>query len=85
MEASVVNSVLSIAGFTTGVLLGIFILGLRKARVSESAALFGLTFGIIITGFAAFGTSLAWPWYAIVASGSTVFAGLAADRLLPGR
>lgn len=83
VATSVVNSVLSIAGFTTGIILGIFLLGLCKARVSEQAALVGVSVGILLTGFAAFGTSLAWPWYALVASGSTLLAGLGANRLVP--
>jgi len=83
LKASIVSSVLGIAAFTTGIVLGVFFLGMFTRRVGQRAALAGL-----VTGFAAmtaifFATSLAWPWYALVGSLLTAGAGLAASCVWP--
>jgi solute:Na+ symporter, SSS family len=46
-DESVVKKVLAVAGFTTGLLLGLFILGSMKRPVSSFAAIFGLIAGFI--------------------------------------
>jgi len=84
LQDNVVNNALAIASFVTGILLGLFLLGILTCRVGQSAALVGMLAGILAVSFAKFGTPLAWPWYALVGS-STVFAvGLAASYLVPG-
>jgi len=66
-------------------LLGLFLLGILTSRVGQSAALVGVLAGLSAVTFANFGTSLAFPWFALVGS-STVFAvGLAASRFFPAR
>lgn len=80
LDEAVVNSVLSIAGFTTGIVLGVFLLGILTVHVEQNAALVGLVVGTIVVSWVAFGTSIAWPWYALIGSGSTFVAGLAAAR-----
>jgi len=82
---SVVNGVLAIAGFTTGIILGVFFLGIGFPRVGERAALVGLVVGLAITTAAAFATTLAWPWFALVGSGSTVLAGWLASIKWPAQ
>ncbi|HEY6564719.1 MAG TPA: hypothetical protein VIY86_09505, partial [Pirellulaceae bacterium] len=94
-ERSVLDQVLAIAGFTSGVILGVFVLGLwgepgtptnsgatrprdgrpERMRISEPAALVGLAGGLLITATILFTTSLAWPWYSLVAAGSTIVCG----------
>ena len=84
LQDSVVNNALAIASFATGILLGLFLLGILTRRVGQRDALIGMVAGISAVSFAKFGTALAWPWYALVGS-STVFAvGLAASRFLAG-
>ena len=79
------NNALAIAGLVSGILLGLFLLGILTRRVGQSAALVGVLAGLSAVTFAKFGTSLAFPWFALVGS-STVFAvGLAASRFLPAR
>jgi hypothetical protein len=79
----VVSNALAIASFTTGILLGLFLLGILTRRVGQPAALAGLAAGVAAVTYAKFGTPLAWPWFALVGS-STVFAvGLAASLVLP--
>jgi SSS family transporter len=82
LRENVVVNALAVASFTTGIVLGLFLLGIFT-RVGQRAALTGLIAGVAAVSFAKFGTPLAWPWYAMVGS-STVFAvGLVAGRLFP--
>ena len=85
LSRTVVESVLTIAGFTTGITLGIFFLGIFTTRVGQEAALAGLTLGLLTIGAVAFGTRLAWPWYTLVGSLSTFGFGLVASLVLPSR
>jgi SSS family transporter len=85
LTASVVNSVLGIAAFTTGAVLGVFFLGMYAPRAGQRAALAGLVAGLAVMTAVFFGTSLAWPWFALVGSAATVAAGLAASLLWPRR
>lgn len=79
---SVVNSVLGVAAFTTGIVLGVFFLGIFTARVNQRAALVGLVVGLGFMSWIFFGTSLAWPWYALVGSAVTFGTGLMASYLI---
>ena len=80
LKASIVASVLGIAAFTTGIVLGVFFLG-RFTRVGQRAALAGLVVGLAAMTWIYFATSLAWPWYALVGALITVGAGLAASAV----
>jgi solute:Na+ symporter, SSS family len=76
-ERSVVDRVLGVAGFTTGMILGVFVLGSLRRPVSSRAALIGM-----VAGFCAVGavwlpstwdeTIVAWPWYAPIGTLTTV-------------
>ncbi len=68
LSQTVVESVLTIAGFTTGIILGVFFLGIFTRRVGQRAALAGLLLGLATITAVAFGTRLAWPWYTLVGS-----------------
>jgi solute:Na+ symporter, SSS family len=83
LQDNVVNNALAIASFTTGIILGLFLLGILTTRVGQSAALVGLLGGVAAVSYAKFGTPLAWPWFALVGSATTFLAGLAASYLLP--
>jgi SSS family transporter len=82
-DESVVRRVLAVAGLTTGLILGLFLLGRVRRPVPSWAAGLGL-----VAGFAAVlavwlpstwgNTILAWPWYAPVGAGTTVLVALAA-------
>ena len=79
LKDNVVNNALAIAGLVSGILLGLFLLGILTRRVGQTAALAGVLAGIAAVLYAKFGTPLAFPWFALVGS-STVFAvGLAAS------
>jgi SSS family transporter len=85
LAKSVVDSVLSIASFTTGVVLGVFFLGVLTKRVSETAALVGLLIGLSLMTYIAFGTKIAWPWFALIGSTTVFGVGVAASLLWPHR
>jgi SSS family solute:Na+ symporter len=79
MSQTVVDSVLAISGFVTGIVLGVFLLGVLTKRVGETAALCGMVVGMTTVSFVAFGTSIAWPWFALIGSSTTFFTGLLAS------
>jgi Na+/proline symporter len=81
---SVIDQVLSVAGFTTGIVLGLFLLGQARRPVSSTAALVGMVAGFL----AVLGlwlptnwdmTVVAWPWYAPVGALTTVGVALLID------
>lgn len=78
----IINQVLSVAGLTTGMILGLFLLGTLRKPVSSTAALLGVFIGFaaVMAVFipASFGhTIVAWPWYAPIGALTTFFAALA--------
>lgn len=83
LRASIVSSVLGIAAFTTGIVLGVFFLGMFTRRVGQRAALAGLVLGLVGMTWIFFATTLAWPWYALVGSVLTFVTGLAASYVWP--
>jgi SSS family transporter len=83
LKATVVSSVLGIAAFTTGIVLGVFFLGIFTQRVGQRAALTGLVAGLAGLTWIFFATDLAWPWFALVGSAGTFVVGLAASYLWP--
>ncbi|QDT01858.1 Sodium/glucose cotransporter [Rubripirellula lacrimiformis] len=83
LSTSVVGDALAIAGFTAGILLGIFALGIFTTRANQRGALFGMLAGILVLTSIKFGTSVAWPWFAVAGSFTTFTVGYAASCLLP--
>jgi Na+/proline symporter len=79
VSRTVVEAVLTIAGFTTGIILGVFFLGIFTRRVGQRAALTGLLLGLATITAVAFGTRLAWPWYTLVGATATFGFGLLAS------
>jgi Na+/proline symporter len=79
-EQSIVDSVLAIAGFSTGLILGLYGLGLIAPKASQRTALMAFVAGTIVTCYAAFGTNLHWSWYTLVGSGAIVLVGIAMSR-----
>ncbi|MDR3633124.1 MAG: sodium:solute symporter [Isosphaeraceae bacterium] len=82
LQQNVVENALAVASFTTGIVLGVFVLGIFT-KVPQPAALTGLLAGVAAVSYAKFGTSLAWPWYALVGSSTVVAVGIVAGMVLP--
>ena len=73
---SVINDVLAFAGFSAGILLGLFFLGVFTRRVRQLDALCGLLVAIGVLTYVKFGTLIAWPWYALIGAVTTIGIGL---------
>lgn len=71
---SALNTVLSIASLINGPILGVFLLGATK-RGGRAAALAGMLSGLAVVLYVAFATKVAWPWYTLVGSMTTLGVG----------
>jgi len=88
VDTTVVSRALTIAGYSAGLLLGVFLLGVATRRVGQAAALVGAAAGLAALLVVQFvlpgrGITIAWPWYALIGSTVTFAVGLAAAPLLP--
>jgi Na+/proline symporter len=88
-KRSIVNPVFTVAGFLTGMILGLFLLGSLKKPVRSTAALAGLVGGTAVVCSvwlpSLWGdTVLAWPWLAPIGTMVTVIVALLIDRLFSG-
>jgi SSS family transporter len=83
MEKAVVDNALAVAGFVTGILLGLFLLGLLSRRAGQAAAFVGMVAGLLAVSCVAFGTKVAYPWYALVGSSTVVLVGSAVALVRP--
>jgi solute:Na+ symporter, SSS family len=61
----VVNRVLKIAAFTSGPMLGLYLLGVLGLRVRERAALAGFSLGLVLLSYLEFSTWSEWPWQSL--------------------
>ena len=68
---------------TTGIILGVFFLGLFAPRVGQRAALAAFVLGLLGMTVVYFTTSLAWPWYSLFGSLGTFGLGLLASAVWP--
>jgi solute:Na+ symporter, SSS family len=95
-QRSALDQVLSVASLINGPVLGVFLVGTFLRRVSEPPALVGMLASITVMLYLYFGTKIAWTWYALIGSLTTLlvawlasfaFAPAPADRrdeLAPG-
>nr|WP_236649113.1 sodium:solute symporter [Rhodopirellula sp. SM50] len=83
LSRSVVGDALAIAGFTAGILLGVFALGMFSRSAHQRGALVGMVTGIAVLTAIKFGTSIAWPWFAIIGSLATFASGYLASQFIP--
>ena len=84
LQDNVVSNALSIGSFITGIILGLFLLGVLTKRVAEPDALIGLIVGAAAVSYVKFFTPVAWPWYALVGSSMTFAVGLASSFIRGG-
>jgi SSS family transporter len=85
-QQGVVMQVLTVAGFTTGMILGLFVLGLLRRPVSSRAALIGLVGGFTAVLLVWLPTVLgepylAWPWFAPIGATYTIAIALIVEVL----
>ena len=93
-DKSVITNALAIAGFSAGLLLGLFALGSVLPHVNEMAALSGLAGGLCVLCFVRFvlGSAdhawsypIAWPWLPVIGSTTTFIVGACVAELTGGR
>jgi solute:Na+ symporter, SSS family len=76
---SVLESGLSIASVTLGILLGVFLLGVLTTRTGENASITGVIFGIGAMLMVKFGTNIPFTWWVVIGSGVTFITGWVAS------
>jgi SSS family transporter len=72
---------LTITTITMGSILGIFLLGLRRARVPEGAALAGMMAGLVTMLIVHTSGGIAWTWYVLIGTTVTLAVGTLIARL----
>jgi SSS family transporter len=96
LDATVVTSALTIAGFLFGLLLGVFALGVLTRRSGQLGALVGMGVGLALLLFLQFGlpaltasqelpggVRVAFPWLAVIGAGTTFLAGWIVSWIAP--
>lgn len=88
LAQTVVNNALAIAGFTFGLLLGVFALGMWTRRTGQGAAVIGMTAGLVVLLYIKFYLNasqvvIAHSWFALIGSVTTFAVGYAASWILP--
>jgi Na+/proline symporter len=84
---SIINQVLTVAGLTTGLILGLFLMGSLAKPVRPRAALVGLALGFIAVLMVWLPSTwkeeppVAWPWYAPIGTLVTVGVAWFVNRL----
>ena len=67
---------LTISSITMGSILGIFLLGHRRRRVGEGAALVAMLSGLMVVLAVHLLSDVAWTWYVLIGTGVTFFVGI---------
>jgi SSS family transporter len=80
LSRRVVDEVLGLAAFTSGLILGLFLLGTLTTRVQERGALAGVATGTLVMLAVKLGTAVSWQWYVLIGAAVTTAAGLIASR-----
>ena len=81
---SVLESGLSIASVTLGMLLGVFLLGVLTKRVGEKAAIAGVLAGLAAILYVKFQTRIAYTWWVMIGSMATFSVGLLSSYFIKG-
>lgn len=75
MNQRIVDVVLSIASFTNGPILGLFLLAALTRRVRQSGALAGVAAGVTTMVIVWAGLAVSWQWYVLIGSAVTFAVG----------
>ena len=78
---TVLQSGLSIASVTLGLLLGVFLLGVLTKTVDERGATAGLLIGLATILYVRFKTPIAFTWWVLICSSATFTGGVAASKV----
>jgi SSS family transporter len=81
LVTAVVDNVLAVAGFTSGLLLGVFALGALTRGVGQRGAFVGLITGLVVLVGVKFFSEIAWTWYAAIGAVTTYGVGFLASQV----
>jgi Na+/proline symporter len=82
---SVLESGLSIASVTLGLLLGVFLLGVLTTRTGENAAIAGVVAGAMVMLAVKFASKIPFTWWVLIGSTVTFGVGYLASFVVPER
>ncbi len=82
---SVLESGLSIASVTLGILLGVFLLGSLTTKPGEQSAIAGVLVGLAVILYVKFQTTIAFTWWVLIGSTATFAGGYLASFFLDRR
>jgi SSS family transporter len=78
---ALVELALSIASVTYGGMLGAFLLGVLFRKTCQKDAVAGFVAGVAVMAFVFSQTTIAWTWYTVIGTVTTIFVGNAATLL----
>ena len=81
---SALGLALSVASLINGPILGVFLIGTFMKKAKEIHALIGMGASICLMLYVLLGTKIAWPWYALIGSLTTVFVAFIATLIFSG-
>lgn len=81
VDRTVVNSALAIAGFSAGILLGVFGLGLLPKQFEEFSVIAGISAGLVAVTTVWLTELTAWPWFAVIGATTTIVVALLIQKL----
>jgi len=79
---SALNTALGVASLINGPILGVFLLGTLR-RGGPAAAMIGMTTGLAVVLYVRFATAIAWPWYTVIGSLTTIAIGILVSAARP--
>jgi SSS family transporter len=80
---TVIELALSIASFTYGGLLGVFLLGFFTRKIGTTAAMTGFAAGIVTMAAVIAWTPISWTWYTLIGSGVCMLTAGIVHRIMP--
>ena len=80
---SALNQALGVAGLINGPILGVFLVGTFIKKANQTSALVGMITSIALMLYIYFGTKIAFPWYPVIGSLTTLAVAYAASLLIP--
>jgi solute:Na+ symporter, SSS family len=84
-DESALGLALSVASLINGPILGVFLVGTFIKRAREIHALIGMAASIVLMLYILLGTGIAWTWYALIGSLTTLGVAFLASILLPNK
>ena len=82
---SALGLALSVASLINGPILGVFLVGTFLRRAREIHALTGMAASIVLMLYILLGTKIAWTWYALIGSLTTLGVAFLASIFLPNK